>query len=219
MSSVEMYSCSSCFVFRQKLGYLFFAKLWNAQPFSTTLPKQYNLITGFLSCHPLIFWLFPGTVLTSFSRYHNKRSSKFRCSTLADDHQRISCGIWTNQRFQVFWRKNEILHIIWYKLTFLESAYCMHSFCAALCLNLVLLYKSWSWTHAGKWHVKYISGMNAHSSDTAAWLSFTFLNAGIHNNYYRTSRTFVSNLPVTDSHGKCWLITPSIIIYISLGVW
>lgn len=97
------------------------------------------------------------------------------CSMLANDHRRISCGIWTNQRFQVFWGKNEILHIIWYKLTFLERAYAVF-LCCSLFKPIVLLYKSWSWTHAGKWHAKYITGMNAHSSDTAAWLSFTFFS-------------------------------------------
>ena len=98
------------------------------------------------------------------------------CSTVVDDHWRISCGISTNLIISSILKENKIRPIIWYKLTFFERAYCMHSLCAALCLNLVLLSKSWSLTHVGKWHAKYITGMNAHSFDTAAWLSFTFFS-------------------------------------------
>lgn len=98
------------------------------------------------------------------------------CSTVVDDHWRISCGIWTNLISSILKEKQDTTYYYVHKLTFFERAYWMHSLCAALCLNLVLLCKSWSLTHVGKWHAKYITGMNAHSSDTAAWLSFTFFS-------------------------------------------
>ena len=138
VSSVKMYSCCSCFVFRQKSLLCKICEMLS----HFLLPYP-----GFLSFHPLIFWLFPGTVLTSFSRYCNKRSSKFVQRQLMITEELVMG--FEPISFQVSEGKTRY-NIIWYKLTFFERAYCMHSLCAALCLNLVLLCKSWSLTHVGK---------------------------------------------------------------------
>ena len=70
MLSIKLYSCCSCYAFRQSFSYFFYTKHVNCQmPFSTSLQKLSNLIPGILGCHPF-FWQLPCSILMSCSGYH-----------------------------------------------------------------------------------------------------------------------------------------------------
>ena len=66
----QVYSCCSCYAFRQQFSYFFFMKCVKCQmPFPTTLQKLSNLIPR-TSCLPFLFLAITLYYLTSCSGYH-----------------------------------------------------------------------------------------------------------------------------------------------------